>query len=473
METQKPLLKDEDGKEIDIHMYRSMIGSLMYLTSSRSDIMFAVCACARYQVNPKVSHLHDVKRIFMYLKVQPKLGLWYPKDSPFDLVAYTDSDYAGANLDMKFTKRDEAVNEEMDDSLVRAATIASSLEAEQDSGVNTPCTNLQNRVIDLAQTKTSQAQEITSLKRRVKRLEKKKRSRTRGLKRLYKGRFNDEDMFDISVLDGDEVIVKSVDVVKTAEEIVSTAAPTIITIDEITFAQALAELKSAKPKADKVVIQEPEHGTTTTTITTTTDATTITAASIKPKAKGIVMQEPTKIEVDYQLAERLQAEEQQELNDEEKATLFMQLLEKRRKFFATKRDEENRNIPLTRAQQRSIISNRAREELTQERFKKQKIDDDKETAELKQLVKIIPEEDIVIDVIPLAVKPLSIVDWKIYKEGKKSYYRIIRADGSLKLYLVFSHMLKVFDREDLETLWKLVKAKYGSKRPVEDLDLLL
>ncbi|GJX33422.1 putative ribonuclease H-like domain-containing protein [Tanacetum coccineum] len=103
METQKPLLKDEDGEEVDVHMYRSMIGSLMYLTSSRPDIMFAVCACARYQVNPKVSHLHAVKRIFRYLKGQPKLGLWYPKDSLFDLVAYTDSDYAGASLDMKST----------------------------------------------------------------------------------------------------------------------------------------------------------------------------------------------------------------------------------------------------------------------------------------------------------------------------------------------------------------------------------
>ncbi|GJW64484.1 putative ribonuclease H-like domain-containing protein, partial [Tanacetum coccineum] len=75
IETQKPLLKDEDGEEVDVHMYRSMIGSLMYLTSSRPDIMFAVCACARYQVNPKVSHLHAVKRIF--------------------------SDYAGASLDRK------------------------------------------------------------------------------------------------------------------------------------------------------------------------------------------------------------------------------------------------------------------------------------------------------------------------------------------------------------------------------------
>ncbi|GJT36123.1 putative ribonuclease H-like domain-containing protein [Tanacetum coccineum] len=91
------------AKDVDVHLYRSMIGSLMYLTSSRLDIMFVVCACARFQVIPKVSHLHAVKRIFRYLKGQPKLGLWYPKDSPFNLEAYTDSDYAGASLDRKST----------------------------------------------------------------------------------------------------------------------------------------------------------------------------------------------------------------------------------------------------------------------------------------------------------------------------------------------------------------------------------
>ncbi|GKE59729.1 hypothetical protein Tco_1510096 [Tanacetum coccineum] len=68
LETHKPLLKDADGEDIDEHTYRSMIGLLMYLTSSRPDIMFAVCICARFQVNPKVSHLHAVKRIFRYLK---------------------------------------------------------------------------------------------------------------------------------------------------------------------------------------------------------------------------------------------------------------------------------------------------------------------------------------------------------------------------------------------------------------------
>nr|GEU41147.1 hypothetical protein [Tanacetum cinerariifolium] len=97
------LVQDPDGEDVDVHTYRSMIGSLMYLTSSRPDIMFAVCACSRFQVTPKVSHLHAIKRSFRYLKGKPHLGLWYPKDSPFNMVAYSDSNYAGASLDRKST----------------------------------------------------------------------------------------------------------------------------------------------------------------------------------------------------------------------------------------------------------------------------------------------------------------------------------------------------------------------------------
>ncbi|GJZ78717.1 hypothetical protein Tco_0643554 [Tanacetum coccineum] len=86
METQKPLLKDEDGEEVDVHLYRSMIGSLMYLTSSRPDIMFVVCACARYQVNPKVSHLHVMKRIF-------RLISWQCKKQTVDANSTTEAEY--------------------------------------------------------------------------------------------------------------------------------------------------------------------------------------------------------------------------------------------------------------------------------------------------------------------------------------------------------------------------------------------
>ncbi|GJV83283.1 putative ribonuclease H-like domain-containing protein [Tanacetum coccineum] len=76
MKTNKALIKDEEAADVDVYLYRSMIGSLMYLTASRPDIMFVVCACARFQVTPKTSHLYDVKRIFRYLKGHPKLGLW-------------------------------------------------------------------------------------------------------------------------------------------------------------------------------------------------------------------------------------------------------------------------------------------------------------------------------------------------------------------------------------------------------------
>ncbi|GKE34591.1 hypothetical protein Tco_1453913, partial [Tanacetum coccineum] len=219
---------------------------------------------------------------------------------------------------------------------------------------------------------------------------------------------------------------------------------------------------------------------------------------------------------------RMQAQEQEELSVKENATLFQQLLEKIRKHFAAKRAEEKRNKPPTKTQQRKIMctylksmegykfqdlklkgfdsiqemfdrafkrlntfedfrtelvegkEKRAGIELAQEVTKKQKVEDDKETTKIKKLIEIIPdEEEVAINDIPLAVKSPSIVDWKNHKEGRKSYYQIIRADRKSQMYMIISHMFKSFDREDLETLYKLVKAKYESTRPVEDLDLVL
>ncbi|GJT68970.1 hypothetical protein Tco_1028256, partial [Tanacetum coccineum] len=242
----------------------------------------------------------------------------------------------------------------------------------------------------------------------------------------------------------------------------------------------------------------------------------------KGKAKMIEPEKPLKkkdqIKFDEEEALRLQVKfdeedmlerekAQQELTIEEKSTLFVQLLEKRKKHFAAKREEEKRNRPPTRAQQRSIMSmkrvntfvdmdtdlvegskvraegsetreesssKRAGDELDQENAKKQKMDDDQEAAKMKELIKIIPdEEEVAVDAIPLATKPPSIVDWKIVKEGKISYYQIIRADGSSKRYSAFIQMLRSFDKEDLETLWKLVKAKHGYTRPEEGYEKVL
>ncbi|GKD64817.1 putative reverse transcriptase, RNA-dependent DNA polymerase, partial [Tanacetum coccineum] len=103
VDLEKPLVKDGDANDVDVHLYRYMIGSLMYLTTSRPDFMFAVCSCARFYVTLKTSHLLAVKRIFRYLKGKPTLGLWYSRNSPFELVAYIDSDYAGSTQDRKST----------------------------------------------------------------------------------------------------------------------------------------------------------------------------------------------------------------------------------------------------------------------------------------------------------------------------------------------------------------------------------
>ncbi|GJX11229.1 hypothetical protein Tco_0201088 [Tanacetum coccineum] len=401
------------------------------------------------------------------------------------------------------------------------------------------CTNLQQRVLDLEQTKTTQANEIASLKKRLKKLEKKRSSRTHKLKRLYKvglrarvkssrykeslgedaskqGRINaidandditlvsvqddaDKEMFNVDDLNGEEVFVagQSKNVVEEVVNVakVSTAATTATTTTDddgkITLAQALIEMKSTKPKVKGIVFQEPS--TTTTTISS--------QLSLQDKEWDDIQ---AKIKADHELAQRLQAEEQEELSFEEKEKLFQQLLEQRRKHFATKSAEEKRNKPPTQAQQRKIMctylknmegkklkdlknksfdsiqkmfdrafkrvktfvnfrtylvegsSKRAREELEQESTKKQKVDEDKDTVELQSLMEVIPdEEDVAIDVIPLATKPPTIVDWKIHKEGKKSYFQIIRADRSSKMYRVFSQMLKSFDKQDLEDLYKL------------------
>ena len=80
--------EDMDGEAVDQKEYRSMIGSLLYLTATRSDIQFGVCLCARYQASPRTSHKHVVKRIFRYLKFTPEFGLWYSANSSLVLVAF-------------------------------------------------------------------------------------------------------------------------------------------------------------------------------------------------------------------------------------------------------------------------------------------------------------------------------------------------------------------------------------------------
>ncbi|GKA00476.1 hypothetical protein Tco_0673026 [Tanacetum coccineum] len=138
----------------------------------------------------------------------------------------------------------------------------------------------------------------------------------------------------------------------------------------------------------------------------------------------------------------------------------------------TEKEKSSKKSDVEIAQESS--SKRAGDELEQEKAKKQKMDDDQETAELQKLMEVVSDEEgVAIDAIPLATKPPSIVDYKIIKEGKISIYQIIRADGSSKRYSSVIHMLRNFDREDLETLWKIVKARHGYTRPEEGYERVL
>ncbi|GJR83769.1 hypothetical protein Tco_0154554 [Tanacetum coccineum] len=225
------------------------------------------------------------------------------------------------------------------------------------------------------------------------------------------------------------------------------------------------------------------------------------------------------MEADRLLAERLQTREREELTNEEKGKLFMELMKKRRKHFAALRAQEKRNRPPTKAQKRTQMvttfvamgsevqeSNekkvegseekvkgnkkkmlgrkRAGKEQQQESLKKQRMEEDKETdeveevkendkAKLKKHLVIKKDDDIAINVIPLATKPPVIVDYKLLKEGIMVHYQLIRADGSSKRYSLMIRLLQGIDREDLQTLWKLVKTKHGDKRPKNEHERVL
>nr|GEY90795.1 hypothetical protein [Tanacetum cinerariifolium] len=193
------------------------------------------------------------------------------------------------------------------------------------------------------------------------------------------------------------------------------------------------------------------------------------------------------MDADYELATKLQEEERGELSIEEKSKLFVELINKRKKHFEMLRGEESRREPPTKGQKikkmctylknmagftQNQLKSTSYEEESAKKHKldeqvKAEEDNDQREADIKMYIKIISDDEIAIDAIPLTTKPPIIVDWKIIKEGKISSYHLIRSDGSSKRYSSMIQMLQHIDREDLETLWKLVKAKFENTRPEE------
>ncbi|GJW71746.1 hypothetical protein Tco_0128663 [Tanacetum coccineum] len=549
---------------------------------------------------------------------------------------------AGEETVQEETEEDTAVTQEEtqpDDSVPTPSNDPplSGEDSKQLSKLMLLCTNLQKQVLDLEKAKDARANEIVDLKKRVQKLERKKKSRTTGLKRLRKfgmarrvessedkdslgdhedaskqgrsikdidkdadvslvddtqGRSDDAEMFDINDLHGDEIVVdmpvgekqkqspKERDVNTAVED---SAAPTIkvstadegvtaAKIDELTLAQTLIEIKAAKPKVVTIAAK----------ITKT----------IRPKARGVVVQEPNQValdedlarnlqaqledntqaimDADFKLAQKLQTEEQGEISIEEISRLFVELMNKRKKHFAMLRAEKKRRKPQTKAKKRNQMSiyfknmggykhnqfksksyeeiqkmfdneirrvntfipidsevvksqkgteesskgtedelksdkskkaksseekakgsrkkmlgkKRAGKEQQQESSKRQRMEDDKEAdeheevkeddeAELKKHLVIVKDDEITINAIPLATKPPVIVEYKLLKEGIMVHYQLIRADRSSKIYSSMIRMLQDIDREDLQTLWKLVKIKHGDIRPEDEHERVL
>ncbi|GJU36565.1 retrovirus-related pol polyprotein from transposon TNT 1-94 [Tanacetum coccineum] len=508
---------DEDplGIPVDQTQFRGIVGSLMYLTASRPDLDIAMALTAYADADH--ASCQDTRRSTSYIMGAPsaKTTTW----NKFSITMASAIICLATNQKFNFSKyifesivknlenvsgsvnpsdphhtptiiqpltsqpqkkqkprrpkrketeipqssgptdnvADEAVNEEMDDSLERAATTTTSLDAEQDRGN-----------INKTQSKET-PNEPSSLG-----------TSSGG------GHIRQETM-------GDTIITPRV--------AFDHLRDTLSVIFGLSVTQAEKKKKiniaiSTRPRAKGLVIHEQEQAPTPTV-----SSQQPSQLNVHDKAWDDVQ---ARVEVDYQLAQRLQAQEQEKLTGEEKAKLT-KLVEENSKKAEQKVDKDKETVELQRlievvpdkeevaidaiplavaiensnqsesARERDISNglkilsiyrlSEARTKLVEENSKKaeQKVDEDKETVELQRLIEVVPDkEEVAIDAIPLATKPPSIVDYKIHKEGKKTYYQIIRADGSSKMYLVFSHMLKSFDREDLETLKKLIK--YGEKR---------
>nr|GEX53019.1 retrovirus-related Pol polyprotein from transposon TNT 1-94 [Tanacetum cinerariifolium] len=616
METSKPLLKDKDGQEVDVHIYRSMIGSLMYLTSSRPDIMFTVCACARHQVSPKVTYLHAVKKIFRYLKGQHKLEkpaesagfeqiINFLKSKPihYDLTVnptiyvscvkrfwatakvkkVNDQEQIQALVDKtKVIITEESIrtnlyfddaagtaclfNEEILKGLARMGTMAYAIICLADNqkfnfskyifdnmvkslegGVKFYLfprflqVFLDKQVEGMARHKdmyviSSHNKKIFTNMRRIgagfsgvvtplfdsmmpQKPRKKQRKEAEvsidesededhvptpssdplpseiSLDDETQRRINDDEMFGVDDLAG-EVVVETTIGVK------DSATPTTdVTKDEIIMAQALAALKSVKPK---VVAQEQEMSTTipaAATIVTTTVPTprakgivfhkqeqsqipTVSSSKDKGKAKMIELEVPLKkkeqMRIDEEYARKLQAKEQEASSKrkEEFSKVQKARLEMRKVNHFIVMDSEAQKSSAKEAQESS--TKRTAEHLKFDISKKQKVNknvkpviDDSE--ELRTCIEIVPDDgdEVLIEATPLSSRSPTIIDYKIHKEGKKTYFKIIRADGNSQVYQTFEKMFKNFNREDLEVLWAIVKDRFKNEKPVDDIDNII
>nr|GEW96591.1 hypothetical protein [Tanacetum cinerariifolium] len=491
IDTEKPLLKDPDGEDVYVHTYRLMIGSLMYLTLSRPDIMFSVCACAHFQVTPKASHLLVVKRIFRYLKGKPHLGLWYPKDLPFNLVAYSNSDYARQSWSsVSLKKTNDAVR--LQALIDRRKVIITEDSVRQalrlDDADSIDCLPNEEIFAELARM----------------RYEKPSTKLT-----FYKAFFSTQWKFLI------HTILQCMSAKRTAwnefSSFMASAVICLATEDEDVANEISAKptppspTPATTPPPQQELIPSPSQ-LLETCVTLTKKVGTleqdkiaqaIEITKLKQRVRRLEKKRKSKTSGFKRLrkvstAQRVESSADTVMDDQEDAEPVMveEVLEmvtaaKLMTEVVTTATTTITAAPVPKAsaprRRRGVIIHDPKEAATaslsmtytdirpifekhfnsiwaflekgekeiEEEDGKRKSENHEQKAAKKQK---IDEETLVID-------------YQIHTEHNKPYYKIIRAYGTHQLFLSFISLLRIFDREDLEMLWKIVQERFESLQP--------
>nr|GEW19714.1 hypothetical protein [Tanacetum cinerariifolium] len=478
IETKKPLLKDPDDEDVDVHIYKSMI----------------------------------VKRIFRYLKGKPHLGLWYPKDSPFNLVAYSDSDYAGDSLDRKSTtrgcqflvcrliswqckKHTVVTTSSTEAKYVAAASccaqvvvtedvIRSNVHLDDADGVEClpneeifteltqTCATLSQKVVELEQDKHTQALEILKRKKRVKRRMHPNRGKIAEIDANV-----DITLVDMETqVDMDAELQGRIDDDNVATKDVNAAEPTVFNDEEVTttMAQTLIKMKAKKAKLLDEQIAKRLH-----------DEEVKQAAAREKQEKDDL--------------ERAQVLQQQYDNKEENIdwnVVAEQIQEKHLDNIRKYQNLKRKPVSIALAKKNMIIylKNMAGYKMEYFRgmnydkvrpiFKREykkvqtlfKLDKDVEEPQKKRVAEetLLHESFKKLKAVKVSgsdstqetlTNDPKEINWEIHTEGSRTYWKIIRVGGITEAYHSFEDMLKGFDREDLVALWSLVKEKFSTAVP--------
>ncbi|GJX73629.1 putative ribonuclease H-like domain-containing protein [Tanacetum coccineum] len=454
VDLEKPLVKDGDADDVDVHLYRSTIGFLMYLTTSRPDII--------------------------YLNGKPTLGLWYSRDSLFELVAYTDSDYAGVTQDRKSTTGGLWVKH-VEYLMLNASPFEVMFEKE-DNGLGSQYkVNAVRLQLILLGRKLLLPGNVNAIKMTWAPKLQLYFPNSYLLKNCLDGGAVHKEWGDIN-----GIRMPLLPIVRSREDsgyLISCidnycATAKVQTVDGVRQLQALVDKKRiivTESSIRRDLHLDDAEGTDCLPTATIFEE---LARMVEQPSKKAQRQEA---EVPQDEAEHEESvptpsnDPQPSGEDSLQLTDLMVLCTKLQTQvldLQKAKDAQAKEIAALKKRIQRLERRKISRPTGLKRLRKV-VDEVDEGRSLKKALVIKKDEDIAIDAIPLATKLPVIIDYKLYKEGMLVHYQLIRADGSSKRYSSMIRMLQGIDREDLEALWRIVKVKYGDTRPDNEFERVL